>query len=120
ARLFLVTAVVALGTAVLVGLAPLLQARALDLTTALRTGVASGGGRTSRVRAALVSVQAGLCLLLLIGAGLFRLSLGRVQSLDLGVGPEHTWQVRFDLNHALLPVRDVYEARSAEMLQRVA
>ncbi|HEX7121552.1 MAG TPA: ADOP family duplicated permease [Gemmatimonadaceae bacterium] len=120
ARLFLVTAVVALGTAVLVGLAPLLQARALDLTTALRTGAASTGGRTSRVRAALVSVQAGLCLLLLIGAGLFGLSLGRVQSLDLGVDPEHTWQVRFDMNHALLPVRDVYEARSAEMLQRVA
>jgi hypothetical protein len=44
-RLFAITAAIAIGTGALISLAPLIQSMSLDLTSALRTGSAAGGGR---------------------------------------------------------------------------
>ena len=89
-RLFAFTAVVALGTGVLISLAPLMQSASPNLSDALRAGLAAGGGRTSRARAALLVVQAALCMLLLVGAGLFAQSLRRVEGLDLAEWDPYT------------------------------
>ncbi|MEJ7811141.1 MAG: ABC transporter permease [Gemmatimonadaceae bacterium] len=117
-RLLAFTAAVALGTGMLVSLAPLIQSTAPDLTTALRAGQATGGGRTSRVRSALLGAQAALCTLLLVGAGLFAQSLRRVEGLDLGIDVDHTLVARFDLDRLTMPeaaITTIYEA----MLERV-
>ncbi|MEJ7810798.1 MAG: ADOP family duplicated permease [Gemmatimonadaceae bacterium] len=117
-RLFVFTAAVALGTAVLVSLVPLLQRRVPDLTEALRTGAAAGGGRTSRARSILLVAQAALGTLLLVFAGLFAQSLRRVQGLDLGVDVEHTLAVQFDLRGAALSNPE-FDALYAAMLDGV-
>ncbi|HEU4631070.1 MAG TPA: ABC transporter permease [Gemmatimonadaceae bacterium] len=102
-RLFAFTTAITLGTGVLVSLAPLVQSTAPDLTVALRTGRATGGGRAGRVRATLLGLQAALCMLLLVVAGLFARSLGEVEGLDLGVDQEHTVVASINLNRLALP-----------------
>jgi putative ABC transport system permease protein len=68
----------------LTGLAPVLQSRRTDLVTSLKAGTREGVYRRSRVRSALLLLQAGLSVLLLIGAGLFVRSLQNVRHLRLG------------------------------------
>lgn len=101
ARLFMFTAAVALGTAVLTSSVPLLQSREPDLTSTLRSGTGDGR-RISRARSALLVSQAALGMLLLVFAGLFAQSLRRVKGLELGVDVERTLAVRFDLRNAAL------------------
>jgi len=106
-RLFAVTAAVALGTAIAVSVAPLAQSVRVDLTDFLRLGAAAGGGRTSRARSALLGVQAALCMVLLVGAGLFAHSLRRVEGLDLGLDLDRTLMVRFDRDRVPLSAPDL-------------
>jgi putative ABC transport system permease protein len=54
-----------------------------DLTDSLRSG-SRETHRGSRLRSGLLAVQAALCLVLLVGSGLFIRSLGNVQSIDIG------------------------------------
>lgn len=102
-RQIALTAVVALGTGILISLAPLAQSTNPDLASALRAGVTVGGGRTSRLRAALLATQASVSMLLLVGAALFGESLRRIEGLDLGIDRDHTLLVRFDLSQYALP-----------------
>jgi predicted permease len=70
-RLLVFTAVVAIGTGLLFGVAPAMHAARDDLNSTLREGTgASGGGRNARVRSALVVLEMALALLLVIGSGL--------------------------------------------------
>jgi len=117
-RLFAFTALVAIGTGVAISLVPLLQSIVPDLATTLRTGGGAGGGRTSRVRSVLLGTQAALCVLLLVGAGLFAQSLRRVQGLDLGVDAAHTLMAWFDLNVISAPRPEIDAAYDA-MRERV-
>jgi putative ABC transport system permease protein len=117
-RLLGFTALVALGTAVIIAMAPLGQGASPDLADALRAGTSAGGGRSSRVRMALVGTQAMLCMVLLIGAGLFAQSLRRVKSLDLGVDLDHTVMAWFDLN-GLAVSRSAIDTTYATMIERV-
>ncbi|MGH9158727.1 MAG: FtsX-like permease family protein, partial [Vicinamibacteraceae bacterium] len=55
--------------------------------------------------------QAGLCLALLFGAGLFATSLRRLESLDLGVDVDRTIQMSFDL----APPRLVFDDDAADL-----
>lgn len=110
ARMFALAAAITLGTAVAISLAPLVQSTALDLTVALRAGATGGGGRTSHVRAMLLVTQSALCTVLLIGAGLFSLSLRRVEGLDLGLDVNRTLIASFDMSRSTLPVVSDYEA----------
>lgn len=117
-RLFVITATIAVATGVVVSLAPLLQATALDLTRSLRTGAASTGGQGSRVRTALLTAQAALCMVLLITAGLFAQSLRRVEGLDLGLDLNRTVRAKIDLGSTSLPQAEI-RATYASMLERV-
>jgi len=88
-----------------VGAATLLTGLAAGLVPALQSGrrgplwligsrSRTATGSASGLRATLVGIQAGLSLLLLVGAGLFLRSLDRVRSLDLGLDPEDVVVVR--------------------------
>jgi predicted permease len=72
-----------------IGLVPALRAGRIDVVSALKAGAREGGGRRAGVRLALLTGQAALAMLLLVGAGLFVRSLDRVRHLDLGVDAAH-------------------------------
>lgn len=75
---------VTLLVAILTGLAPALQAGKGDLASTLKSGAREGTYRRSRLRTALLVVQATLSVVLLVGAGLFVRSLRNVQDYRLG------------------------------------
>jgi predicted permease len=87
-RVLAVSAIIALGAGIIVGLVPALQSSRLDLTSALKSGVREGGGQRMRLRAALTIAQAALSVVLLAGAGLFVRSLSNIRALDLGIQPQ--------------------------------
>ncbi len=81
-------ALAALGTGVVFGLAPALQASRTDLVGALRgDGAAAAGGSRSRAQRGLVVAQVTVSLVLLVVAGLFQRSLGAAQHVRLGLEP---------------------------------
>jgi predicted permease len=70
-RLLAFTAVVSIGTGLLFGVVPALHTTRDDLSGTLRDGTgSSGGGRSNRVRSALVVLELALALTLVIGSGL--------------------------------------------------
>jgi putative ABC transport system permease protein len=90
--------IVALAAGMFAGLVPALQAASPELTAALKAGAAAGAVHRSRLRSALVVAQAGLSVVLLVGAALFVRSLGNVRDLDIGYNAQRvvTAGVSFD------------------------
>ena len=80
------TAALALGTALLMGLAPSWQVSHVDPHEGMRRTV--GGSRRLLSRLLLVS-QVALSLVLVVGAGLLAGSLGRLRGMDKGFDEEH-------------------------------
>src|SRR6266699_982362 len=74
----------ALVAALLTGLAPAILSQRNDVAGDLKAGAREGTFQRSRVRVVLLLVQAALCVVLLVGAGLFVRSLRHVQQLPLG------------------------------------
>ncbi|HVT58480.1 MAG TPA: ABC transporter permease [Thermoanaerobaculia bacterium] len=99
-----------LATALLFGLVPALQATRVELSSTLKEGGRGfhGGGATERSRLplgkALVIVQVGLSLLLLIGTGLFLRSIDNLERLNTGFARDHLTLVR--INPRLLGLTD--------------
>lgn len=87
-RVLALSLVSAIAVGLLIGIVPALRASRPDLTTALKSGVRESGGQSSRLRGALTVAQAALSIVLLVGAGLFMRSLGRIHAIDLGIQPE--------------------------------
>lgn len=89
-RTLVFTLALSIVTGLLFGLAPAFQATRSDLAAALKeqSGAASGSG-PARFRKALVAVQTGLSLLLMVGAGLFARSLYNLKSQNLGFRGDH-------------------------------
>ncbi|HXT16399.1 MAG TPA: ABC transporter permease [Gemmatimonadaceae bacterium] len=83
-RVLLFAGACALGAGLLAGLAPIVQAGRSDVAAALKAGAREGYGRRSRVRTALLIVQAAMSVVLLVGAGLFVRSVRTVNTLHLG------------------------------------
>jgi predicted permease len=79
------------GTGVMFGLLPALDAARADLHGALKEGGrgASGGRRGERVRRALVVAQVGLAVVLLVGAGLLLRSFGELTRVSMGFTSDH-------------------------------
>lgn len=92
-RLMLFTAAGVVVIAVLIGLAPVLQAGRHMLVSALKSGSSGSGHERSWLRDGLTVLQAALSLILLIGAGLFVRSLWNVRQLDLGIDAEEVLAV---------------------------
>src|SRR5262245_13850332 len=97
-RVFGFLASLAIGTAILFGLAPALRSTRVDLAPALK-GLRRGSGGLSRQRAGrmLVVGQVALSLLLLVGAGLLVRSFQNLHAQDIGFVPERVFL--FDLAH---------------------
>ena len=96
-RVLLATLVLAVATTVVFGLVPALQATRPEIMGTLRT--ATAGQRRGRgfLRGFLVSAQIALCLVLLVGSGLFIRTLRNALGTDIGVQVEGLTLARFNL-----------------------
>ncbi len=83
------TFIVAVGTGVVFGLVPALQASRPDLNETLKEGGRGSSGTRHVVRSVLVVVEVALALVLLIGAGLMIRSILRLQNSSLGFDPRN-------------------------------
>ena len=107
-RVLVATGLLSVVTGVVFGLAPAIQTSNVDLSTTLkesgRDGMAAGGAQ--RFRSALVTVQIGLALMLLIGAALMGNSLLKLLNNELGADPKNllTFELRFPQNELMRPV----------------
>jgi len=84
ARTVAITLLATVTAALVTGLAPALHALRSDLARALGAGGRDTDARASRTRTLLLTFQATLSVVLLVGAGLFVRSLERVRALRLG------------------------------------
>ena len=112
-RTLAVAVAAALFAAVLTGVVPAMLATRADLAGALKAGAREGTYHRSRTRTVLLVTQSALSVALLIGAGLFVRSLGRVRDMRLGYDAEHLVMVRPVLRGAVADDsgRDVLGAR---------
>jgi predicted permease len=79
-----VAGVIVVGTSVIAGLAPALQATKMDLAAAMREGGPQSGVRRTRLRSAFVVAQVTMTVVLLAVAGLFVRALQRALAVDPG------------------------------------
>ncbi|HEX8210592.1 MAG TPA: ABC transporter permease [Longimicrobium sp.] len=97
-RALAATLVLAVGAALVFGVAPALAATRADLTGALKDGALSGTPRRARLQGALVVAQLALALFLLITSGLFLRSLDKANRVDVGLDTSaHVLALSFDL-----------------------
>jgi putative ABC transport system permease protein len=96
------SAVLAVVTGILFGLAPAVQASSPNLAATMREGgrTTTTGVGASRLRSALVIGEVALGVMLLVGAGLLLRSLQRLAHVELGFKPDHLITASFDLSEA--------------------
>jgi putative ABC transport system permease protein len=97
-HVLLFTIAVALGTGLLFGLAPALQSSRPDLISELKERV-GGNPRHGRfhVRDMMIGLQVAVCLVALVFAGLFLLSLRTAHTMDPGFDTQNLAMLTFDL-----------------------
>jgi putative ABC transport system permease protein len=115
------TMLIALGTGAVFGLIPALQSSRPDLVSELkeRAGGDLRKGSRYNVRDILISVQVAVCLVALVGAGLFLLSLRNAQTMDPGFDTHNLAMLTFDLgalNYDTARARE-FERRALEAAQ---
>jgi predicted permease len=88
---------VSLGTAILFGLIPALQATKADLVPALRESLALGGRRRPLLARGLIVLQVALSFVLLIGGGLMFRALQKAETIELGFDPGGSVEASMDL-----------------------
>src|SRR6185312_2231475 len=98
-HVLLFTAIVALGTGLLFGLIPALQSSRPDLVSELKER--SGGelytGRSIKLRDVLVAIQVAICVIALVGAAFFLISLRNAEQMDAGFDTRNLAMLSFDL-----------------------
>jgi len=90
------TLVLACAAGIASGLAPLAQAGRRDVVSGLKAGSDRGAASRSPLQATLVWLQVALCVVLVVGAGLFLRSLQRVRAQDLGFSTARLLYVTLD------------------------
>ena len=83
-RVLLFNFAITLGVTLLFSLAPALQLRRLDLNRATRQQSGTGSGAVLTFRRVIVSLQIGLSVILLIGAGLFVRTMQNLRRVNVG------------------------------------
>jgi predicted permease len=117
-RVVAFTAVVAIATGVVFGLAPALRASAVEAARVLKEESQTAGRRKSRLRSALVVAQMASCMVLLAGAGLCVRSLWNANAIDAGFDTHHIALATLDpgsLGYSEAQVNDFYK----RLLERV-
>ncbi len=97
-RLLLFALAISAFTGVIFGTVPALQATRLDLVSSLKEGFRSSRSSSPRLRKALLAVQIALCLVLLVGSGLFLRTLYNGLSFDMGFPVQNLALARFNLS----------------------
>jgi predicted permease len=120
----LFTAALTIGVGVILGLAPAIRLRYLNLNSALREESRGGSsGRVAlRVRQVLAMAQVAIALVLLIGAGLLLASFRAVLNLDFGFTPAGVYTASVNLpgaNYATAPARSAFSVRTLERLRAI-
>ena len=115
------TFLVAVTTGLIFGLAPALQASRPDLVSELKERAGGDLRKGSRftVRDALISLQVTFCLIALVGAGLFLISLRNARTMDTGFDTHNLAMLSFDLgalNYDAPRARE-FERRALEAAQ---
>lgn len=96
---FAFTALVAVGTSLLFGAAPLSRLLGGGEPRGMRSGVrTTAAARQRRLRELFVASQVAMVMVLLAGAGLFATSLGRLMAVDPGLDPEGVAAFRVSLD----------------------
>jgi predicted permease len=90
------TLLMAIGTGLLLGMAPALQVAAIPLTASLGERSSSEGRTHSWMRAVLVVSEIAFACVLLVGAGLLMHSFLRVLEVNMGFRPERAASLRID------------------------
>jgi macrolide transport system ATP-binding/permease protein len=98
---------VALLTGILFGVAPAWIAAQTEPADALRSGTRTTTGGATLLQRGLVVAQAGLSLVLLVGAGLFSQSLNRLEHIDLKLDATNRYIVHFNAQAAGYSQRQV-------------
>jgi putative ABC transport system permease protein len=112
----IVTAALALGTSVAVGLFPALHAARPDVLSALKaqSGQPAGGRGAARFRISLATAQIALSMVLVVLAGLFTKSLANISHVDPGLRTDGV------VTFAISPQRNGYTSpRSAALFERL-
>jgi putative ABC transport system permease protein len=107
-------------TSLLAGLWPALRLSGASAATMLRSGARSGMDRGQhRLRAAFVSTQVALALVLVVTSGLVFRALSRLQHADFGFDPSHILTAEIDLSPAAYEHRDAMVAFYQPLVERV-
>jgi predicted permease len=107
-------------TSLAAGLWPALRLSGFSAATSLRAGQRGGMDRgQNRLRAAFVTVQVALALVLLVTSGLVFRALARLQHAEFGFDPSHTLAVQIDLSPGAYEKRDVMVDFYSPLLARV-
>jgi putative ABC transport system permease protein len=114
-RVLLYTLAAALGTALVVGLVPALQAMRTDLLGALKVGERGTTGSHGRLRSALLVAEIGLAVVLLAGSGLLIRSFARVTAVDPGFKPRSLLVAQLKVNNPPPGFHDRLRLRLAEL-----
>lgn len=114
------TLAVSLVTGVLFGLVPTLASARRGPNEALAQGTRAIGGRQGRTRAALVTAEIALALVLLAGAGLLIKSFIRMRGVDLGFDPRHVVTMSINLPRSTYVTAERLHAFHAAVLERLS
>jgi predicted permease len=98
-RLVVFNFAVAVFVSLFFSLAPALQLRQLSISTTLRESKGTGSNSLLNMRRAIVCLQIGLSVILLIGSGLFIRTLQKLRAVDVGFNTSHL--VTFDVDPTL-------------------
>src|SRR5687768_768379 len=103
------------------GCAPLAQAGRRDVVSGLKAGSDRGAASRSPLQATLVWIQVALCVVLVVGAGLFLRSLQRVRAQDLGFSTARLLYVTLDFRANLAgPDQDAQHYEAGRRLTTLA
>lgn len=110
-RVLAFTAATALGWGMVMSCAPMLELLRIDVAGTLHQEVRTRGAMlVHRTRAALVVVQIGLCVVLLVAAGLLVRSFLRIQSIDPGFQPQQVLTFKIAIPGSRYRGRDAFNA----------
>ncbi len=115
-----ISLMIAILTSLIAGVWPALRLSTISGGTSLRAGNRGGMDRgQSRLRAAFVTAQVALALVLLVTAGLVFRALERYQHADFGFDPAHILAAEIDLSPGSYESRDIMADFYRPLLDRV-
>ncbi len=108
-----------LGTALIFGLAPALNASRVDLRTHIGSGSRGTPRNVERKRGRLVAIEVGLATVLLVGAGLLGESLVHLLSTSPGLRTDHALTLRLTLARSKYSTNAAQNAFFQQVLEQV-